>query len=433
MLQKHPDRYTDPELEAWVRRLVEETVSEGTLLDYKATIDLKSSKGKLEAAKDVSSFANEIGGTIIYGVPEDRQSDEVAVPKEPYGMELIPGLEEQLENIYVDSILPRLPEYRIKKVELTKYPGKVVYIVWTPESWLGPHMVSGYGEKRYYRRGQLRAVLMEEHEVRFRYERTQRLKSSVYEFLQSQQELFGNWYRYHLDSSGPPSFTGNYVLCPQFLEANRVEFSSEGMRQWLDGNPYDEGSGYRRAWTPCAEGAEAYAGKTPQERLDYGEVVIHSNGAITRWRQIGEKVPVDKSGRIVSEPDTNRRDIETRLVIYPFELLRLWRFVQYSSKFFQSIQYYGPLHLRFSVFTPVVAYAVPPLWLKWGDFPEDWPTLGSRSGFPISFEYWPSGAQLFDEPRQVVKAIADQLFRAFGLQEAPSLESDFWSKIWDKS
>ena len=55
---------------------------------------------------------------------------------------------------------------------LTEYPGKVVYAVWTPESWLGPHMVEGYSDQRYYRRGQLRAVPMAEHEVRQRHERT---------------------------------------------------------------------------------------------------------------------------------------------------------------------------------------------------------------------------------------------------------------------
>ena len=120
MLSKHPDHYSDEELEAWVRHLVDEQVSEGPRLDYKEAISLDSDKQRLEAAKDISSFTNELGGTVIYGIPEDRQSDETAIPCRPYGIEPVPDFESRLENIYADSIVPRLPEWRIRKVALTE-------------------------------------------------------------------------------------------------------------------------------------------------------------------------------------------------------------------------------------------------------------------------------------------------------------------------
>ena len=74
MLQKHPEQYTPEELEAWVRHLVDEQVSEGKRLDYKATISLKKQDDRCEAAKDISSFANEIGGTILYGIPASSKN-----------------------------------------------------------------------------------------------------------------------------------------------------------------------------------------------------------------------------------------------------------------------------------------------------------------------------------------------------------------------
>ena len=171
MLPKHPDQYQDDELRQWVERLVHDQVEEGPQLDYKAEIHLTEPAQRREAAKDISSFANEIGGTLLYGIPEARGSSEAPIPSEPYGIDPIPNLEQHLEDVHVGFIRPLLPESRIRKVELTNYPNKVVYVVWTPESWLGPHMVEPNGDRRYYRRGQFRAVIMAEHEVRSRYER----------------------------------------------------------------------------------------------------------------------------------------------------------------------------------------------------------------------------------------------------------------------
>ncbi|MBI2847006.1 MAG: ATP-binding protein [Chloroflexi bacterium] len=410
MLRKHPDQYEDRELKALVRHLVDEKVSEGPTLDYKETIDLDSqnNKGKLEAAKDISSFANEKGGTIIYGIPEDKQSDEVAIPKEPYGIEPIPGLEERLENIYVDSILPRLPECRVLKVELTKYPSKVVYVVWTPESWLGPHMVRAYREKRYYHRGQLRAVLMEEHEVRLRYERSQRLKSQVYEFLDSQQQLFESWYKKFIEGSQRP-LIGNYILCPHFLEPERVQLFSTDMRGWLAGNRYVDEGGISCEWRPCADGVESFRwSETHESRIDCGEAIIYRKGAITCWGKTCVKRQDDKW-----------------LILYQFELRRLWKILQFGAKFYEKISYYGPLWFRVSIYNPTGEI----LWRKLSNFPEEWCSLRSRGQSPLNLDFELSSADLFIDPKPIIKRVADELYRLLGMDEAPSLEAEFWKHV----
>ena len=97
MLPKHPDLFTDDELEQWIRQLVDRQEPEGIHLDYKETIDVNSKKHRLEAAKDISSFANELGGTLLYGIPQRRDKpDGAPIPTKPYGMESIPGLQEAL-------------------------------------------------------------------------------------------------------------------------------------------------------------------------------------------------------------------------------------------------------------------------------------------------------------------------------------------------
>ncbi|MFQ5933359.1 MAG: helix-turn-helix domain-containing protein, partial [Dehalococcoidia bacterium] len=97
MLPKHPDQLSNAELDSWVRRLVDIAEPEGTLLDYKQEIKINRVSDRRELAKDVASFANEIGGTIIYGVPEKRASvGGPPTPTRPYGIDAIPGLEQNL-------------------------------------------------------------------------------------------------------------------------------------------------------------------------------------------------------------------------------------------------------------------------------------------------------------------------------------------------
>jgi len=80
-----------------------------------------------------------------------------------------------------------LPTFRVREVPVSEYPGKACYLVWTPESWAGPHMVHGYGDGRYYRRGQYRAIVMSERDVEDRYPRCLQLVSSYQDFIDSER------------------------------------------------------------------------------------------------------------------------------------------------------------------------------------------------------------------------------------------------------
>lgn len=392
MLLKHPDQYTDEELEAWVRHLVDEQVSEGPRLDYKANIPLERKEQRLEAAKDISSFANEIGGTLIYGIPEDRQSDEISIPCKPYGIDPVPDLESRLENIYVDSISPRLPEWRIKKVKLTEYEGKVVYIVWTPESWLGPHMVQAYKDKRYYRRGQLRAVPMEEHEVRAKYERIRNLESTVADFLNSRQVNYISQY-FPIDIH----VVTHYAACPVLLSPDRVDFTAPDMRQWLVQNYYGNWQ-----WVPSGYGVRT---QLPSHGTSQDCSEIHKNGAISHWREAS-----------IAYVEESKK----HYLAYMDELKEIQEFLQFAGRFYDKIQYFGPLLFQIQILNWLrhTVPPKPPLWLPRG---RRWPGEDRQlitHDNHLLIRVTESSSKLFENLNLILKQIADEMFRAFGLWEA---------------
>lgn len=401
MLVKHPDQYSDEELEAWVRHLVDDKVSEGPRLDYKQTISLKSEKERFEAAKDISSFANEKGGAIIYGVPEDKKSDEIAIPLKPYGIDLTPDLESRLENIYIDSIAPCLPEWRIRRVKLIEYPQKEVYVAWVPESWVGVHMVQAYGDQRYYRRGQLRAVAMSEHEVRQRYERLRIGQSLLKDFLNSSELNYpGEYLREYLQDDISVS---HYVACPAILFPERVNFATSDMRGWLNKNRYEFWEWFSKEtfdkWTPFTYGVRA-------KELSGGlwKAELHKNGAVSCW-----------SEAVVRQDD---RDQGKYKLLYLEELRAVEGFLQFARSFYQKIKYFGPLYFRVVI----------------ENRPHEKLFLNRPSVILLGNESFISGdenvfialseasSKLIETPNEILKAIADEMFRAFGLWEADCLD-----------
>lgn len=399
MLPKHPDQYSDEELEIWVRHLVDDKVSEGPRLDYKQAIALKSEKERLEAAKDISSFANEIGGTIIYGIQEDRKSDEIAIPLKPYGIDPIPDLESRLENIYIDSIAPHLPEWRIKKVKLTKYPQKVVYVAWVPESWVGVHMVEAYGDQRYYRRGQLRAVAMSEHEVMQRYERLRIGQNALKDFLNSSELNYPGEYLPN------DEFISHYVVCPTMLFSDRVNFAASDMRKWLKENRYELlhwGGGRDRfdEWVPFTYGVRA-----KEQSGGLWKAELHKNGAVSCWSETA-----------VRQDDRDQRKYK---LLYLEELKAIEGFLQFACSFYQRINYLGPLHFQ----VVIENRAHENLFL-------DRPLLERpkasfiRNDANLYIALSEPSSKLFESPNKILKDIADNMFRAFGLWGADGCFDD---------
>ena len=80
-LPKPPKSMSDDELCDWASSLINRRAPESSSLDYKAYISpLEKQSDKIELAKDISSFANGMGGVLLYGVPKEKQNN-VPIPK----------------------------------------------------------------------------------------------------------------------------------------------------------------------------------------------------------------------------------------------------------------------------------------------------------------------------------------------------------------
>ncbi len=387
MLPKHPDQYADDnELLEWVEHLVHDRVEEGPRLDYKAEISLGEPNQRREAAKDISSFANEIGGTLLYGIPEDGSESGAPIPTTPYGIDPVADLEQKLENIYVDSIRPTLPEWKVRKVALTEYPGKVVYLVWTPESWLGPHMVESHGDWRYYRRGQFRNVAMAEHEVRSRYERLSRLRDlagSVVDDMET-DTLAGRF---------DQPCGSHYLAYPAFATYDRADFSTTEMRTWVARHSYPPNQ-----WMAAASGVQTLLEREPgRDRGEWSPYArITRGGAISVWRHTAVTL---SEGR--TEPET---------IAYIAEFREIGLFLVRAQELFEELNYVGPLRLRLRISARGWPLRIPS--------DAGHPHREYQGSHPLVVEVEVPSSELMLNREQVLQQLRDEFMRAFGIWDA---------------
>jgi hypothetical protein len=155
---KQPWEWIEEDIEALIRDGVQESLT----LDYKrsASLERRNPKRNNDLSKDVTSFANSTGGTLIYGVEEVGH-----LPKSiDSGFDPTDITREWLEQVINSTIQRRIEGVRIKQIALEKtYPGRVMYVVYIPQSNRAPHMASDH---IFYKRFNYQSVPMEEYEVR---------------------------------------------------------------------------------------------------------------------------------------------------------------------------------------------------------------------------------------------------------------------------
>jgi len=149
-----------------IQRLIDNQIQESTNLDYKRCGALiendRQKKQKIieELSKDLSSFANAEGGTIIYGVIEDNH-----LPKDiDEGFDPALVKREWLEDVIDSNVRPKIEGLRIKQIVLkNKNPGRVIYVIYIPQSLQGAIQANDH---RYYQRRNFKAEPMEDYQVR---------------------------------------------------------------------------------------------------------------------------------------------------------------------------------------------------------------------------------------------------------------------------
>ncbi len=155
---KQPWEWEEEDIEALIHNGVQESLT----LEYKrcAMLDKRYPKNKSELSKDVSAFANSAGGTLVYGVEEENH-----LPKKiDAGYDPTDITREWIEQVINSTIQQRIDGIRIKQIVLNKSnSGKVIYVVYVPQSKRAPHMAEDHV---FYKRYNYQSVAMEEYEVR---------------------------------------------------------------------------------------------------------------------------------------------------------------------------------------------------------------------------------------------------------------------------
>lgn len=134
---------------------------ENRYVELKSSAALQRTNDRvLELSKDVSAFANSVGGIIIYGVREDKERGVVEIDE---GVSETEISKEWLEHEIDGNVRPRIPDLIIHVIRLpNRQNDRVAYVVVIPESYT----VHQAADRRYYKRYNFQKVPMEDYEVR---------------------------------------------------------------------------------------------------------------------------------------------------------------------------------------------------------------------------------------------------------------------------
>lgn len=124
--------------------LVAAGVTEGTAIEYKSAMYGSSDSDAKEFLKDLSSFANTIGGDLVIGVTESS-----GIATELSGVVSDPDKAlQRLQSLGRDGLEPRIVGLRMRAIPLSQGGGVIVARV--PRSWDPPHRVIARGSNRIY-------------------------------------------------------------------------------------------------------------------------------------------------------------------------------------------------------------------------------------------------------------------------------------------
>ena len=186
MIGKSIDKITEEDLQS----LINNSVLEGKTIEYKQSFPSNSDSDKKEFLADVSSFANAIGGDLIFGMIEDR---DTGIPKTLEGL-VIENIDREisrLDNIIREGIEPRISGINIKSINLSN--SKIALIIRIQRSWNSPHRVSFKGHDKFYSRSANGKYPMDVGELRNTFNLSETITERIRRFREDRiSKIFAN-------------------------------------------------------------------------------------------------------------------------------------------------------------------------------------------------------------------------------------------------
>lgn len=132
--------------EADLQILITNAVPEGKTIEYKELLPGNADAEKKEFLADVSSFANTVGGDLIFGITEDQGTPAsiVGVIANDLDLEL-----RRLDSIIMSGLDPRI-RYAVRVVDCNG--GRRIIVIRCERSWSGLHRVVFKGHDKFYGR-----------------------------------------------------------------------------------------------------------------------------------------------------------------------------------------------------------------------------------------------------------------------------------------
>ncbi len=129
-----------------IKSLIDASASESVNLEFKRDCYGKAYAVKKELLKDISAFANTLGGILIIGIDEDQGAASSIVP--------LPGTDvdnelQRLESIIRSGIEPTIVGLRMRRIDVDS--GSVI-VIHVPRSFNPPHRVIIKNSNRFYAR-----------------------------------------------------------------------------------------------------------------------------------------------------------------------------------------------------------------------------------------------------------------------------------------
>lgn len=156
-----PKQNVEQITELEIRALIDAQTPEGRTLEYKRELPDSSDSGKVKFLRIVTSFANTVGGDLIYGIDAPN-----GVPRTiaPLDSSLIDESILRLESLIANSVDTRMSGLAFRPVPLAG--GGCVLLVRVSQSWYSPHRVTVGNHAHFYGRNSAGSYQLDVSELR---------------------------------------------------------------------------------------------------------------------------------------------------------------------------------------------------------------------------------------------------------------------------
>jgi len=159
-MEKNPWEWAKDDLEKLIGQM------ESLQLEFKDSRLFTASPNKIvdELTKEISAFANTVGGILVVGISEKKDGKSRIADHIDSGVDSKVWYRERVQQLIESNISPFLSGIRIHTVSIDQVGYKCAIVIYVPEGTTAYQA----SDKRYYGRSEFEAKALPDHEIRLR-------------------------------------------------------------------------------------------------------------------------------------------------------------------------------------------------------------------------------------------------------------------------